>query len=412
MQHSKSSDLLLLGAGPAGLALAEACANQGLQVTVLAPEPCAPWAQSYGAFEEDLAGLDLGSAVTSRLDTPLVWGNGPTPRHLDAAYLRFDTPRLQALLLERARRAGVELVDGKAVALDHDERESRVRFGANGGRAAALVVDATGSASPWSARSRKDPLGYQTAYGEWLEVERSPFADGEMSLMDFRATGDAPRARGAEIPTFLYGIPETPTRLFLQETSLAAEKIAPWHLLQSRLAARRERLGLSGARVTATERCVIPLGIGLPTRGGEVLPFGAAAGFVHPATGYQLARALGRAARVAESLAESRSAPRAVRLARAHEALWPPSERRSFQIYHQGLETLLRLDSREMGAFISAFFSLPRRQWLGFMTGRLAPREVLEAMWSVFVRAPSSLRWQLLKGGALASSRNLLPTFS
>lgn len=41
-------DLLVLGAGPAGLAAAARAAQAGLTVTLMAPDPDAAWEQRFG----------------------------------------------------------------------------------------------------------------------------------------------------------------------------------------------------------------------------------------------------------------------------------------------------------------------------------------------------------------------------
>lgn len=407
MNESEISDLLILGAGPAGLSLGQACAKQGLSVHILSPQPEQLWPQSYGAFAEDVDAVALQSAVQSTHAKPLVWTSTTTPHRLDTPYLRFSTERLQKLLHEGVKQAGARISDERAVSLEHESELSHVHCESGRKYTGRLLIDASGSCSLWSRRTRSAPLGYQTAYGEWLEVSENPLALDEMYLMDFRPVAPSSKqsASGAfdALPTFLYAIPESGTRLFLQETALATEHIVPFSLLKSRLAARREALGLRAARTLSVEKCVLPLGLGFPTTPLPLLPYGAAAGMVHPSTGYQLAHALRKAPLLAQSLAQSKHLPRAQRLEAARAELWPTPDKRAYQIYHAGLQVLLRLDPQETHRFFSSFFSLPRPLWLGFMTGRLPPSQIATAMWRIFTHAPPSLKKELLWQGAWAS---------
>jgi lycopene cyclase-like protein len=394
----KKSEMVVGGAGPAGLALATELAGRGFSVTVVAPSPRRAWDRSYGSFERDLAGLGLESAVSHRFGTPRVELDGAS-QALEAPYLRLDTSRLQALLLERAERAGVSLqsaaVDevsargaGTEVLVSAEGRQSRL--------ATRLFVDARGRDAEVRRGSASTPRGLQLAYGEWLEVESHGFGPGEMSLMDYRSVT---QDQGGPA-TFLYALPEGPTRLFAQETVLATAAPLPLERLRRRLYSRLALLGVRVRAVLGVERCVIPMGGGLPERRSATLPFGAAAGMVHPATGYQLARALRRAPLVAEAVASAArdASATASELAEAGlDALWPEAERRAFSLYHLGLRALLRFDAARTRDFVREFFRLPTPSWVGFMEGALSPTEVAGAMWRLFLRAPLPLRLELVQ---------------
>ena len=47
-------DVLVVGAGPAGRAVAVACAARGLRTAVLDPEPTRPWRSTYGLWHDTL----------------------------------------------------------------------------------------------------------------------------------------------------------------------------------------------------------------------------------------------------------------------------------------------------------------------------------------------------------------------
>lgn len=404
---SKTSDVLVVGAGPAGLAFAAAAATRGLAVSVLAPGPRDHWQRSFGIWARGAAGLGLQDAIASRSTEPVVHSGVGQPRVLDATYLRLDTKSLQTLLLDRCVEAGVEFVDGRVDAVMHASDSSEVRVSGTARPVfARLVVDATGSASTLSARDRPRPRAYQSAYGLWLEAP-SPFSPGDMALMDFRPLP------GVDGPlTFLYGLREGQGRIFLQETCLASARPIAFERLSARLEIRLEKLGLSRAPRLGSERCLIPMGVGLPLAEQSILPFGAAAGLVHPATGYQLARALQTAPILAESVAKDWSLERDALVASSLEALWPAHLRHEFGLYDRGLGLMLGLGPEQMRAFIRAFFELPTPLWLGFMEGTLSVREIAAAMWQVFSRAPLRLRFELLRGSAISGAEALLSAAS
>ncbi|MDQ2706969.1 MAG: lycopene cyclase family protein, partial [Actinomycetota bacterium] len=47
-------DVLVVGAGPAGRAVAAACAEHGLDTGLLDPAPTRPWRATYGAWSDEL----------------------------------------------------------------------------------------------------------------------------------------------------------------------------------------------------------------------------------------------------------------------------------------------------------------------------------------------------------------------
>ena len=66
-------DVLVAGAGPAGIAVAAECASRGLAVGLLAPDPDAPWAPTYCSWADE---LDPAVPVDARWDDIVV---RPTP---------------------------------------------------------------------------------------------------------------------------------------------------------------------------------------------------------------------------------------------------------------------------------------------------------------------------------------------
>lgn len=71
------------------------------------------------------------------------------------------------------------------------------------------------------------------------EVESHPFDLDTMLFMDWRddhtVADPAMREANAELPTFLYAMPFSKTRVFLEETSLVARPALPFPELKVRL---------------------------------------------------------------------------------------------------------------------------------------------------------------------------------
>ena len=56
-------DVLVVGAGPAGMALAAQCARRGLRTGLVDPAPQRPWTATYGMWADELpAGLPASVA--------------------------------------------------------------------------------------------------------------------------------------------------------------------------------------------------------------------------------------------------------------------------------------------------------------------------------------------------------------
>lgn len=387
-------DVLIVGNGPAGLAAAACCAEVGLQVALLAPDHDAGWPNTYGVWEDELGVLGESDMLFARWPQVTVRFDGP-PSRLARPYGRIDNTRLRARLLERCTRAGGRLVIGHAQAAEHEPQGSVVLTAEGARLSCRMIVDASGHRPALVTPGQGRPPGFQSAYGLLAETSAPPIEPGSMVLMDYR---DAPLRglpRVREDPTFLYAMDLGDGRWFVEETSLARRPALDFDILEARL---HRRLAAGGARLTRTlavERCRFPMGVPLPSRRQRVIGFGGAAGMVHPATGYQVGTALRRAPLLARALRTGLAAPGAtpVRVAAAGwAAVWPRDLVRQRALHEFGLETLLRLDTLQMQAFFSAFFSLPPEQWRGYLSGADSTAAVARTMLGVFRAAPGSLR--------------------
>jgi len=352
-------------------------AAQGVKTTVYAPDPFAPWTASYGTFEKLLPDAYQG-AVRFRFERPLWITRQGQSGELNAPYVRLDTIRLQGSLLERARGHGVEFVARSVESLKREAFRDQA------------VVDATGRTADDRGRTR-----YQTAYGMWARVAPAEWlAEGRMIFMDLRpATADAPARLP---PSFLYATREGQYHFF-EETVLVSDEPCAFEVLAERLKVRLSALGLAIVEVEREERCVIAMGGALPSnpiRSNRVA-FGARAGLTQPASGYQLARCLELAPRVAKSLASGASPETSAALARAQ--LWSLERRATYALFDYGAEVLAGFGQEELTAFMEVFLGMPEAELIQFIDGRLGLGGALRIMTRTFSKVNRDLKWRLLR---------------
>lgn len=386
-----SFDIVIAGAGPAGWALARALVERGMRVALVDPTVDSAWDHTLGLWADEVV-PSLEPAIAQRWHDTHV-GIGGATQSLGRGYARIDNARFYALFRTAfvglggvMVRAGVRFIHrhrgGTEVALDNGETLH-----------AWLAVDATGSGL-FTPRSGA-PSAWQVAVGYRLEGAH-PYDPAAMRLMDFHAAGLCPASAP---PSFLYAMPFE-GGVFVEETALITHDALGAGELERRLSARLARDGVTARRVGEPERVRIPMNAPLPDAPAHALPFGAAAGFIHPATGYSVGRSVREAGPLAELLAELRpTADPAVALARGWSLLWPASVRRAHRIAVVGARVLAGLDSRQSEVFFRSFFSIDRALWSAYLDGT-APLGVLaRAMLATFAASPMSLRLRLLRSG-------------
>ena len=154
--------------------------------------------------------------------------------------------------------------------------------------------------------------------------------------MDWRRLRDPnPDAGDCELtPTFLYALPFSETDIFVEETVLTSRPTTPIEACRSRLETRLRQLDIHPLEVHEEENCFIPMGGPIPRIEESrfaCLPFGAAAGFVHPATGYSLLQSIRLAPAVADAIVDGWSKPAA---APPREVWAPRSSASTSDSYH------------------------------------------------------------------------------
>lgn len=408
-----TTDVLVVGKGPAALAAAAALAGEGLAVTVLGPPGAPRWSATYAAWADELRQAGHPDAAAHVWPEAAVQTSGEGPRVLPRAYAVLHNERLAASLVARCEAAGVRWASGEARAATHTAEGTTVRAADGAEHAARLVVDASGHRPALVCRPEEPPQAFQSAVGFLLRVEDEVLPPRRAVLMDWRDDHlGAGEERGP--PTFLYALPLGEGRVFVEETALAARPAAPYPLLERRLRLRLEAMGLDAALVERTERVWIPMGGALPDGGQRVVGFGAAAGMVHPATGYSVVRSLAAAPALARTIARALGRPGASpeRAARAAwETLWSADDRRRYALQRFGMEVLLTLDPAETRGFFDGFFRLPPEDWGGYLAGTLPAAGLARVMARFFALAPAALRTRMTTSAMGPMGRELAGTW-
>ena len=375
-------------------------------MATVAPSPYALWPRNYGAWAVEVSDRQASPHLAVAADSlEAVWDKPKlhTDRaelSLGASYIKLATTRFQEALIARAISGGVHVFDGRVVKVDHVERHGAVTLSDGRTIIASLIVDASGSRTPFIARESDDLPAYQSAYGQLIEVDEHPWAPGEMSLMDFRSL-DADLTE----PTFLYALPLSDKLVFVEETSLVAHRALAPVVLKRALESRLRQLDIVARRTVDTEVCLIEMGLPLPLRHQRTVAFGAAASFTHPATGYQLMRALRLADPVADALVEGLAQSPTVAAQRAYDVMWPNDDVSAWSLFRFGMNVLASMDRQQLARFMVNFSSLKRDAWQRYMIGLASPMEIVRAMLRVFEGGNTAMRRQLI-----ASARHDMKT--
>ncbi|GAA3440301.1 lycopene cyclase family protein [Kutzneria kofuensis] len=345
-------DVLVVGAGPAGSALAAACTDLGLRTMLVDRAPHRPWRATYGSWAHELPPLPA-DAIAAR--APTVRAHALTEHQLDGEYVVLHNENLRRHL----SRPDIETVTGRAESIMPTE----VRLADGRTLRAGLVVDASGS-----PRGR---YAEQTAVGVALPADVLP--PGEAIFMDWRLAGDP--------PTFCYALPLDGERVLVEETSLAHLPGLPFALLRERL---HQRLAVHGWPLDHPEHELVRFPLNPPLPRGPLVTFGARGGLVHPASGYSVATALTLAPIVARAIAETPT--------RTRGTIWSLEARMTHALRRRGLAALLRMPPARVPEFFEHFFRLTAENQRVYLTERENFTGTAAAMMALFRSAPPRLR--------------------
>ncbi|MGG7099754.1 lycopene cyclase family protein [Rhodococcus sp. 24CO] len=372
--RTTDADVVIVGGGPAGRALATRCVAHNLSVILVDPHPARAWTATYAAWLDELPTWLPDAAISSRIARPSAWAQRPVT--LDRTYCVLNTSLLQSIL----STGSTQFI---ATKVTHLTANSIIC--SDGTRVSAqVVVDARGTTpTPRTAQ--------QTAFGIVLDpAAAEPALDGNAAwFMDWRRDNGTPKS--AE-PSFLYAVPLDADRTLLEETCLVGRPPLPLAELKRRLHSRLGNRGVTPAEDAPVERVRFAVE-SPPGRRGDPFRFGARGGLMHPGTGYSVATALNEADGVASAIARGDDPQR---------ALWPRSARGVAALRRVGLSALLTLEPGDVEAFFATFFALPVEQQQAYLSDRRDSAATAKVMTSLFAASPWRVRRTLTVAPLLA----------
>lgn len=419
--YDDTCDVLVLGSGPAGSAIASLLGASGdLDVVVADQNFETDWVPNYGVWKDEwqtvidryaefgvkFEGGNGGRSVDREWQvTDCFFGGSfdiPAEQRLrlDRPYYRVDRFALKKSLTKNYRivkanhiseAIGVNMYK-PAGSLVHDEDGTTIQLQKKGEISpitmrAKIVVDTTGHETKLTLKDTRDfhtPPGFQIAYGATVQLDESdvkdlsrfgPYDKEAMTLFDYRTdhfSDEGDLIKATKDPTFMYAMPLKGNEVFFEETSLVARPAVSFQECKDRFMKRLDYLGIKVNKITEEEFCYIPMGGALPMRDQRILGFGGAAAMVHPSTGYHLCRCLMGASDAARAIKKELSldAPNVDRaVASAYHALWSPSNIRQRNFATFGGEFLMKQNVVGLRGFFDGFFRLPLEQWGGFLAG-------------------------------------------
>lgn len=403
-------DLAVVGGGPAGLAVAQQVSEAGLSVCAIDPSPKLIWPNNYGVWVDEFEAMDLLDCLDTTWSGAVVFIDDQSKKSLDRPYGRVNRKQLKSKMLQKCISNGVKFHQAKVIKVIHEESKSLLICNDGVTVQAAVVLDATGFSRCLVQYDKPYNPGYQVAYGILAEVEEHPFDVDKMVFMDWRDShlnNDMKlKERNSKIPTFLYAMPFSNNRIFLEETSLVARPGVPMEEIQERMVARLRHLGIKVKSIEEDEHCVIPMGGPLPVLPQRVVGIGGTAGMVHPSTGYMVARTLAAAPVVANSIVKylgssDRGLSGNELSSEVWKDLWPIERRRQREFFCFGMDILLKLDLPGTRRFFDAFFDLEPRYWHGFLSSRLFLPELIFFGLSLFSHASNTSRIEIMGKGTV-----------
>eukprot|EP00186_Timspurckia_oligopyrenoides_P002751 CAMPEP_0182443574 /NCGR_PEP_ID=MMETSP1172-20130603/2278_1 /TAXON_ID=708627 /ORGANISM="Timspurckia oligopyrenoides, Strain CCMP3278" /LENGTH=498 /DNA_ID=CAMNT_0024638903 /DNA_START=179 /DNA_END=1675 /DNA_ORIENTATION=- len=406
-------DVIIIGSGPAGSSLGAELSKQNASLSVLIIDPVLDrrWPANYGVWMHEFEKTGYSKDVAIEWPkTSVFMKDGNEKLCFDLTYARIDRDRLKKSLFEDCSSAGYQFLQASVDFIDEsDVNKTSVNIKTNDGThhhlSSRLVIDATGHNLKFAKFQTEHEPGYQAAYGIECEVSEHNFPLDEMVLMDYRSEhmkGSASEIEEAEnTPLFLYVMPLSPTRIFLEETSLIASPAVSFEYLKKQLYKRLHYMNVQVKNVEEEEFCLIPMGGSMPRLDQRIVAFGGAAGFVHPSTGYSVTRTMNQARLTApfisKTLQDHGAGPVDELSTKIWNHIWSPTRIRQRDFLVFGGDVLQKLKLSPLREFFCAFFALDVKLWSEFLAfGLLQPQERLVYGLQVFFNTSNRVRKELV----------------
>jgi flavin-dependent dehydrogenase len=317
-------DVVVVGGGPAGLALAAAAAQRGLDVVVVearrfpVDQACGEGLLPAGVRALEALGARAGLAGTEATPIPALRWIDPAGAALELALpppggLGVRRTALSAALLRQARQAGAEIIEAEATS-HHRGAEHVEVMTASGPLRGRLLVAADGRGSPIRRREELDgPVPRRPRFGIRRHLVVGPWTDAV----------EVHFAEGAEAYV-------TPAGAGRVGVAMLFERAAPggWPTLLARFPALAARL--AGATPASEDRGAGPLVRGSTAQVRDRLVLlGDAAGSVDPLSGEGVSSALAGALELAALLPGALVAGASGQALAGWERSWRRRHRRS-----------------------------------------------------------------------------------
>lgn len=367
-------DVVVMGCGPAGLGIAAQCARKGLTTMCISPSLDTPWQHNYACWIDDVADLSFAVPFTKTWPKVAVFLDKTRQHLIERPYGLINNTGLKNKLCNDFVQNGGKFL--KAVATSVTSQNTCLSTQTSGLEIKSrLVIDATGQSSRLSPRIGRGERSAQRAVGAWSSQISHPFDPEIFVLMDFRNDRTEINPSTDTSPTFLYAMPMSVDQVYLEETSLQQKPGMSFDTLVSRLAHRFACVRVPMPDISEFRKTHIFMDIPPSKHRNGVVAFGAAAGLVHPATGYSVSISLFRSRKIAEAIASGllnkKMAPE--RLAKSvQKTLWSRRDKVQFLFFQIGAEFIRTLTLHETRSFFYAFFCIPVSSQRVFFRGKMS----------------------------------------